>query len=155
MALLAAAFAVSATACGKDNKGATATATLPAAEATATAPAASTTPQAAASVVIGYPAAGDTVSSPVTLAVSASGIEIAKATDAVSGAAHFHAFVDLDPVAEGETVPQDTPGIFHFATDTLDLDLAAGEHTVTVVLGDNTHVRLEYVPAATVTFTVE
>ncbi len=110
---------------------------------------------AAASVEIVAPADGSTVSSPVTLEVSASGVEISPAGDAVEGAAHFHAFVDQEPVAEGEAVPQDTEGIFHFATGTLDLELEPGEHTVTVVLGDNTHVRLADAAPAVVTFTVE
>lgn len=113
------------------------------------------TPAAGASVEITAPQAADTVSSPVTLEVSASGAQISPAGDAVEGAAHFHAFVDQEPVAEGEVVPQDTDGVFHFATATVDLELEPGEHTVTVVLGDNTHVRLADAAPAVVTFTVE
>ena len=113
------------------------------------------TPEAAASVQIVAPAEGDTVTSPVTLEVSASGVTIYPASDAVEGAAHFHAFVDQEATAEGEVMPQDTEGIFHFGTETYDLELEPGEHTVTVVLGDNTHVRLAGVPEATVAFTVE
>ena len=113
------------------------------------------TPEAAASVQIVAPAEGDTVGSPVTLTVSALGVEIAAASDAVEGAAHFHAFVDQEATAEGEVMPQDTEGIFHFGTETYDLELEPGEHTVTVVLGDNSHVRLADVLEATVTFTVE
>ena len=113
------------------------------------------TPEVATSVQIVAPAEGDTVTSPVTLEVSASGVEIAAASDAVEGAAHFHVFVDQDASAEGEVMPQDTEGIFHFATETYDLELEPGEHTVTVVLGDNTHVRLAGVPEATVAFTVQ
>lgn len=153
--LLVAALALGATACSddkKDNDGATPTATTEVAE-TPTA-AADGTPQAEASVEIVAPEDGGTASSPVTLEMSASGIEIAPAADQVEGAAHYHAFVDLPAVAAGDAVPQDTAGVFHFGSDTLDLELEPGEHTVTVVLGDNTHIRLD-VTEATVTFTVE
>jgi hypothetical protein len=146
--LVAAVLALGAIACDDaedDGDGEQPTATAPAEEEATGTP----------SVEIVDPADGDTVSSPVTLQVSAAGIEIAAAGDAVEGAAHFHAFVDLEPVAEGEVVPQDTAGVFHFATDSIDLDLEPGEHTVTVVLGDNSHVRLADLPEATVTFTVE
>src|SRR3972149_7644042 len=64
------------------------------------------TPEAAASVQIVAPAEGDTVTSPVTFEVSASGVEIAAASDAGEGAAHFHAFVDQEASAEGEVMPQ-------------------------------------------------
>ena len=150
--LLMAVLAVAFVACGddEDEDGGDAT---PTAEEIETPPA--ETPEAAASVQIVAPVEGDTVTSPVTLEVSASGVEIAAASDAVEGAAHFHVFVDQDASAEGEVMPQDTEGIFHFATETYDLELEPGEHTVTVVLGDNTHVRLADVLEATVTFTVE
>ena len=122
---------------------------------TATAEMVDETPAAEASLEITAPLDGDTVSSPVTLEVSASGVEIAPAADAVEGAGHFHAFVDQEPVAEGEVIPQETDGIFHFATGTVDLELEPGEHTVTVVLGDNAHMRLAGAAPAVVTFTVE
>lgn len=130
-------------ACEDEEEGPTATATP------------SPSPTAAGSVEIVAPIEGDTVSSPATLEVNASGITIAPAADAVEGAAHFHAFVDVDPVAEGAAIPQDTAGIFHFATNALELELEPGEHTVTVVLGSNSHIRLAGVDPATVTFTVQ
>jgi len=107
------------------------------------------------SVEILAPEAGATVAGPVTIEVSASGVEIAGAGDLVEGAAHYHAFVDQDPVAEGEVVPSEEDAIIHFAAGTQELELEPGEHTVTVVLGSNDHIRLAGVPAATVTFTVE
>ena len=150
--LLMAVLAVAFVACG-DDEDEEVEATPTTAEEIETPPA--ETPEVAASVQIVAPAEGDTVTSPVTLEVSASGVEIAAASDAVEGAAHFHVFVDQDASAEGEVMPQDTEGIFHFGTETYDLELEPGEHTVTVVLGDNSHVRLADVLEATVTFTVQ
>jgi len=161
--IMAAVLALGAIACGDDDEddgdGITApTATVSEAEPTEPAdgetPAADETPEVSASVEIVAPEEASTGGSPVTLEVSASGVEIAPAADAVEGAAHYHAFVDLPAVAVGDAVPQDTAGVFHFGSDALDLELEPGEHTVTVVLGDNTHTRLD-VPEATVTFTVE
>ena len=149
--LLMAVLAVAFVACGDDED--EEVEPTPTAEEIETPPA--ETPEVAASVQIVAPAEGDTVGSPVTLTVSALGVEIAAASDAVEGAAHFHVFVDQEASAEGDVMPQDTEGIFHFATETYDLELEPGEHTVTVVLGDNTHVRLAGVPEATVAFTVE
>lgn len=154
IALLGVMMALGAIACGDDDKKDDNGGTTPDV-ATATTEAADGTPEAGASVEITAPQAGDTVSSPVTLEVSASGVEISPAADAVVGAGHFHAFVDQEPVAEGETIPQDTDGVFHFATESVDLELEPGEHTVTVVLGDNTHTRLAGAAPAVVTFTVE
>ena len=157
IALITAVLALGAVACGDDDDdgdGTTApTATV--SEAQPTEPADGETPAAEASVEIVAPEDGSTVSSPVTLEVSASGVEIAPAADAVEGAAHYHAFVDVEPVAEGEVVPTEEGVIFHFGSDTQELELEPGEHTVTVVLGDNSHTRLADVAEASVTFTVE
>ena len=98
------------------------------------------------------PAEGATVTNPFTLRVEATGIQIAPASAQVPGAAHYHAFLDADPVAEGKLIPSGA-GIFHF-TDPVQLRAGAGEHSVTVVLGDNGHVRLKGAPAAKVTFSV-
>lgn len=151
--LLSAVLAIGAVACGDDEDedgGEEPTAT----EEPIETPTEEATPPAGASVEIVAPEGGATVSSPVTLEVSASGIEIAAASAAVEGAAHFHAFVDQEAVAEGEAVPTGTEGVFHFVTETYDLELEPGEHTVTVVLGDNSHLRLAGAEA-TVAFTVE
>lgn len=161
IALLGAVLALGAVACGDDDEDSndeSPTATEAMADETPIAdetPAADETPDAEASIAITAPLDGDTTSSPVTLEVTASGVEIAAAGDAVEGAGHFHAFVDQEPVAEGEAIPQETDGIFHFATGSLDLELEPGEHTVTVILGNNAHLRLAGVAPAVVTFTVE
>ena len=78
---------------------------------------------------------------------------IAAASAAVPGAAHFDAFRDGDPVAEGKLVPSGS-GIFHF-TDAVQLRGATGEHTIVVVLSDNDHLRLKGAPSAEVTVNVQ
>lgn len=99
------------------------------------------------------PAAGSTVTNPFTVDFRASGIQIAPASQGVPGAAHFHVLVDHEPVAEGTVIPSGT-GIFHTTETSLELREAIGEHTITVLLGDNAHRRLRSEPIATVTFRV-
>jgi hypothetical protein len=122
----------------------------------ATAPPSGTAPPSASiAVEIISPEQGATVSRPVMLDVRASGIEVAAASLGIAGAAHFHAFVDRDAVAEGEIIPSGA-GIFHFVEGPLEVvPLDSGEHAITVVLGDNEHRRLDGVPAASVRFTAD
>jgi len=93
------------------------------------------------------------VSNPFNLRVQATGIQIAAASEQVPGAAHFPAFVDRDPVPEGQQIPTATD-IYHF-TDSVQIRASPGPHTLTVVLGDNDHMRLRGAPTATVSFTVQ
>jgi hypothetical protein len=145
LALLAAAFAFGALACGG---GSSATAPL---ASTATVAGPTGTPGPITLQIIS-PAEGENFVGPVTLNVQATGIQIAAASQRVVGAAHFHAFLDEDPVAEGKLIPSG-PGIFHF-TDPVQLQAGLSQHKVIVVLGDNDHIRLKGAPTAEVTFTV-
>lgn len=148
VALLLAALALGAVSCGDGEDGAGETAT-------ATEAGGQPTPPGNVSAEIVAPQAGATVPRPVILEVRSSGVQIAPASQQVPGAAHYHAFVDREPVAEGEVSPSGE-GIYHFTEGSVEiLRLEEGEHTITVVLGDNEHVRLEGVPAASVTFTAE
>jgi hypothetical protein len=146
LALLTAAVAFGALACGGSGSSATTTAAL-----TATMAGPTGTP-GPITLQITSPAEGATVANPVTLSVQATGIQIAAASQRAPGAAHFDAFLDKDPVAEGELIPSG-PGIFHF-TDPVEIRAAAGQHKVIVVLGDNDHVRLKGVPTEEVTFSI-
>ncbi len=101
------------------------------------------------------PANNATVSSPVTLRVASSGVEIAPPEQGVEGAVHYHAFVDIHPFTPGgQVIPEGEPGIYSFATDELELDLQPGKHTIIVALGDNDNVRLRDAPAVFVDITV-
>jgi hypothetical protein len=111
-----------------------------------------------AEVRITAPAPGDTVSGEVSVALTASGIEIAPASEHRPGTAHHHLFVDRDLTPAGEKMPAGTPGLVHLgkgdSTFTLE-DLTPGEHRVIAVLGDSAHVPLVPLAADTVTFTVQ
>jgi hypothetical protein len=102
------------------------------------------------------PANNATVSSPVTLQVASSGVEIAAPEQGVEGAVHYSAFVDIHPFTPGgQVVPDDEPGIYSFATEVLELDLQPGKHTIIVALADNDNVRLPApAPAVFVDITV-
>lgn len=140
---LAGAAAVALAACGDD--GDTTDETTPAATgspAADTSPATGTSPAADASVAASFvtPADGATVTSPVDVQMQATGIDIAPAADAVEGAGHFHIMVDTTCVETGEVIPSDDAHR-HFGdgSTTASLELAAGEHTLCLQLGDNNH----------------
>jgi hypothetical protein len=95
---------------------------------------------------------GGKAPNPAKLRVQAAGVQVAQPSAQISGAAHFDAFRDIPPVAEGELVPSGT-GIFHF-TDSVDVPVTQGQHTIVVVLSNNAHVRIAGAPTAQVTFTV-
>jgi hypothetical protein len=118
---------------------------------------ASSTPSAVATfsgpitVTITSPEEGANVTNPFALSVQSTGVRIAAASEQVPGAAHYHAFLDATPVAEGEVIPSGS-GIFHFTNPLTDMRVVSGEHTIIVVLGNNDHVRLRGAPTAEVHF---
>lgn len=81
---------------------------------------------------------GNVVSIPATI----EGIEIVApdgSTDETRG--HFHVFIDRDPVDVGEVVPREA-GIVHSAENPIKIyGLSVGSHDFTVVVGDGTHTR--------------
>ncbi len=134
------------------SKGGGATATRTVARPTPAATTVSGT-QGPITIQIVEPADGAKVSNPFNLRVQATGIQIAAASEQMPGAAHFHAFLDQDPLPEGQRIPTATD-IYHF-TDSVQVRASPGPHTLTVVLGDNAHVRLRGAPTATVSFTAQ
>ena len=110
-----------------------------------------------AEVRIDAPAEGATVPGDVPVSLSASGIEIAPASEHRPGTAHHHLFVDRDLTPPGEKMPAGTTGLIHLgkgdSTFTI-LALAPGQHRVIAVLGDSAHVPLDPLAADTVVFTV-
>jgi Domain of unknown function (DUF4399) len=88
------------------------------------------------------PLQGETVTSPVTVEVASTHLIAAPELN-VPNAAHYHVFVDKVPFTPGgKTIPLNEPGVYHFTQSTLVLDLPPGFHTLVVVLGDNSHVRV-------------
>lgn len=94
---------------------------------------------------------GDTVSSPVAVTMEANGVEIEPAGDVRDGAGHFHVMVDADCVEPGETIVNDEQHL-HFGdgrTET-ELDLAPGEHSLCLQVGDGAHTALPLTHRVTV-----
>ncbi|MHB8648364.1 MAG: DUF4399 domain-containing protein, partial [Thermomicrobiales bacterium] len=109
-----------------------------------------------ASVTITEPAAGATIRGPdVTVRYSASGIVIAPESGIdLPGVAHFVVILDDMPVA-GQRIPKDDRHIHSTATTSTLKGVAAGPHTIRVVLASNTSVPLTNAEAqATVQITL-
>ena len=88
------------------------------------------------------PMQGAKVTSPVTVEVASTHL-IAPPELNIPNAAHYHVFVDKIPfTASGKVIPTDEEGIYHFTSNTLQLDLKPGAHTIILALGDNSHVRV-------------
>jgi hypothetical protein len=148
---IAAVLILMATACGADDE-------RPAASrpAVTASPAATRSADPAPSLAVTSPVSGTTVDgNVVTLEVEGDGISLVKADGDTSGeSGHLHVFVDADPVAEGETIPQG-PGIIHSAEERITLyGLATGPHRLAVVLSDGTHRRIHGDVEANLTLTV-
>jgi hypothetical protein len=87
-------------------------------------------------------------------------VPIKAAADADPQSFHVHYYVDTptDTLEAGDVIPSGNPQIVHSGATTLDLKLAAGSHTVTVVLGQLGHQacgdNTGKLTAGTATFTV-
>jgi hypothetical protein len=96
------------------------------------------------------------VTSPVEVVVESLTYRIADAADREPGAAHYVLFLDQRPfTAAGQVVPRDEEGFYHFSTDTLELDLTPGEHSLVLGLADNQDVRVPEATVFGITITVE
>lgn len=92
---------------------------------------------------------GDTVQSPVTVVFGLSGMGVAPAGTEKENTGHHHLLIDRPPLGEGEGgadelaygLPSDDNHV-HFGGGQTEvtLDLAPGEHTMQLVLGDAGHV---------------
>lgn len=119
-------------------------------------PADEETTEAAAegSVAFVAPEDGATVTSPVAIEMSATGVEVQPAAQLVEGAGHLHVMVDTDCLPEGEVIPADEQHV-HFGDGSLtgELELEAGEHTLCLQYADNDHIATAI--TSTITITVE
>lgn len=87
-----------------------------------------------------------TAGSPLSVEAKVEGITLVKADGDTSGkSGHLHVFVDKDPAQyKGQAIPAGDPAIIHSATSPVAVTgLAAGEHTIWVVVGDGTHKALD------------
>jgi hypothetical protein len=94
---------------------------------------------------------------PVTVEIAVEGVRLVPAADdpGTGGTGHLHLFIDRDPPPAGESIPKEA-GIIHTAETSVEVpDLAAGEHTIWVVLGDAKHVPYDPPVLDKVVVTVE
>lgn len=113
-------------------------------------------PEGAGKVFFVEPADGATVKSPVHVVFGAEGVEVVAAGPLKAGTGHHHVIVDGEPVEAGQGVPKDDRHI-HFGggqTET-DLELAPGEHTLTMQFADGVHRSYGAAWSAQITVTVE
>lgn len=154
--LLATAAALVAIGCEQSNE----TTEAPSAAATtppAPAPTLSKPAPEGASVYIISPEDGATVSSPVRVAFGLSGMGVAPAGVDQEGTGHHHLLVDTTLDNYQVPVPT-TPQHLHFGggqTET-EVELAPGEHTLQLVLGDYLHIPHDPpIVSPVITITVE
>jgi len=79
---------------------------------------------------------------PVVVTVAVQGVKIVKADGDTSGkTGHLHLFVDREPTPANESIPKPADGsIIHSADTTIPVpNLAKGDHTIWVVLGNGAH----------------
>ena len=108
---------------------------------------------------------GDSVSSPVTVVFGLSGMGVAPAGTEKENTGHHHLLIDRPPLGQGEDgadelsngLPSDDNHL-HFGGGQTEvtLDLAPGQHTLQLVLGDYGHVpHATPVVSDVITITVE
>ncbi|MCS7324964.1 MAG: DUF4399 domain-containing protein [Anaerolineae bacterium] len=76
------------------------------------------------------------------------------------GEGHLHLFIDVpaSAVPDGEIIPTGKPEFVHMGTPPFAervIELTPGVHTITAVMGDNTHAKLSVPPPVSVTFLVQ
>lgn len=87
------------------------------------------------------PQDGATLSSPVKVIMSVTGMLVQPAGELVDGTGHHHIIVDTDPVKKGTAVMSDAQHI-HFGkgqTET-ELELSPGEHTLGLQFANGAHI---------------
>jgi uncharacterized protein (DUF736 family) len=92
---------------------------------------------------------------PLSVDVAVQGVELVKADGDTSGrTGHLHVFIDKEPTA-GQTIPVGDAMILHSATAPISITgLAAGPHTIWVVLGNGNHIAFDPLVADKLTVTV-
>jgi hypothetical protein len=110
-----------------------------------------------AAVFIISPVNGSTVSSPVTVRFGISGMTVAPAGQFTDNSGHHHLLIGTGLEQPDQPIPSDA-GHRHFGkgqTETT-IELAPGQHTLQLVLGDGSHIPHEPpVISNIVTITVE
>lgn len=108
---------------------------------------------AAASVSVVSPEDGATVSSPVKVQMSATGVAIEPAADGIKpNSGHFHIIIDAPCNAAGQVVPADATHL-HFgkAQTEAEVPLTAGKHDLCIQVADAGHVATDLTKTISVT----
>ena len=130
-------------------------------ESTAAAPAAPMADRSSATPSVSFvrPADGATVSSPVSMEFIVSNLNISPVPDEVEtareGMGHYHVAIDTECLAVGELIPKADPWV-HFGDGSKIYEtlMTAGQHTLTLQIGDDDH-RTQEGLCATISITVE
>lgn len=115
--------------------------------------------QAGRAVHFVQPEDGATVTSPVEIEFGSRGVRVDAVPDTVEtpreGVIHYHLGVDTDCLAPGTRIPSADPWI-HFGdgSNSIETQLAPGQHRLTVQAGNDEHVTLEGL-CETISITVE
>src|SRR5260370_16566753 len=99
-----------------------------------------------AKVKITAPTNGATVTTPVKITLTASGVEIVPATVERPGTGHHHLFVDHDLTPLTDTIPRGVTGILHLGRGQTEFvldSLKPGPHPSLPRLADSNHVPLQ------------
>ena len=110
-----------------------------------------------AKVTITSPANGATVKSPVTVTFTVEGMTLAAAGTNEPNTGHHHLLVDTGMPALDQPIPKDANHIhFGMAQTEGQIELAPGQHTLQLLLGDGNHVPHDPpVASEQITITVE
>jgi hypothetical protein len=109
-------------------------------------------------VKITSPQNGDTLTGPVLITLTATGVSIVPASVERPGTGHHHLFVDHELTWISDTIPKGSPGILHLGRGQTEFvldSLKPGPHRVIALIANWQHIPLNPLVADTVTFTVK
>lgn len=99
---------------------------------------------------------GATVTSPVKIEFGVEGMEVEPAGELNEGKGHHHIIIDGSALEAGTVVPADDKNIHYGKGQTeTEIELAAGEHTLTMQFADGYHQSYGPQMSATITVVVE
>lgn len=87
------------------------------------------------------PSGGETIGNPINIEFGIEGMTVVKAGNKQPNSGHHHLLIDTDLPDPGLPVPADAHHV-HFGdgSTTTEITLAAGEHTLQLLLGDHLHI---------------
>ena len=100
---------------------------------------------------------GDVVTSPLTVDFGVEGMEVVPAGAIEENKGHHHLLINHDFVAAGEVIPAGDSTLIHFGKGQLstEVNLAPGDHKLTMQFANGAHMSYGEKMSATITVTVE